>query len=89
MPAIEDHDYLKICAELASLLSISLSSARRKVELQATKEGVRDMILKKKIAERLLKQARSDDSKTDESAAAQLDQLLTALAEEENFMVED
>ena len=39
MPLIEDHHYLKICAQLASSLSISISAARRKVEVAAAKEG--------------------------------------------------
>ena len=37
MPLIEDHHYLKICAQLASSLSISISAARRKVEVAAPK----------------------------------------------------
>ena len=43
MPLIEDHHYLKLCAQLASYLSISIAAARRKVELAAAKEGKKDL----------------------------------------------
>ena len=87
MARIEDHVYMRLCSELASCLSISLAAARRKVELVVAREGVKDLNAKKTIAERLL-----NDSKQklkDSSVPNQLDQLLTALAEEENFMTED
>ena len=80
---------MKICADLASCLSISIASARRQVELAAAREGVKDLKKKKDIAELLLNQARSSSSSGDRSASTQLDQLLRALAEDENFMVED
>jgi len=34
MYPINDRQYLKICAEIAKLMSISLSSAKKKVEIQ-------------------------------------------------------
>ena len=80
---------MKLCAELASRLSISLASARRKVELVAAKDGVKDLNARKLIAERLLKEERISKKSQGISASAQLDELLEALAEEENFMVED
>ena len=80
---------MKLCAELASRLSISLASARRKVELIAAKDGVKDLNSRKSIAERLIKQELMSSESEDFSASAQLDELLEALAEEENFMVED
>ena len=80
---------MKLCAELASGLSISLASARRKVELIASKDGVKDLNARKSIAEDLINQARIRNKSDDISASAQLDGLLEALAEEENFMVED
>ena len=89
MAPLEDHLYIKRCAELARYCSISLASARRKVELAAARDGVKDLNAKKDIAERLLIEARSRQSSGEEDASTQLDQLLTALAEEENFMVED
>ena len=51
MPPIDDHSYLKICAQLASSLSISLAAARRKVELFAAKEGIRGLEERKRVAE--------------------------------------
>ena len=38
MYPINDRQYLKICAEIAKLMSISLSSAKKKVEIQIAKE---------------------------------------------------
>ena len=89
MAAIEDHAYLKVCAELAKCLSISLAAARRKVELEAARNEVRDLPGRKQIAERLFKEALANNQDEKQSSSFQLDQLLTALAEDENFMVED
>ena len=88
MAALEDHSYLKVCAELASCLSISLSSARRKVEIAASKAGKKDLLSRKEIADKLLKAAKSEGEKS-ENSASKLDKLLEALASEENFMTED
>ena len=89
MPLIEDHHYLKICAQLASSLSISISAARRKVEVVAAKEGKKDLQSRKEIAQNLLEQTLDEDQKQSLSASASFDQLLKALKEEENFMLED
>ena len=89
MPLIEDHDYLKICAKLASSLSISIAAARRKVEVSAAKEGKKDLKAKKEIAQKILGQITEDDKKQSESTSKSFDQLLKALKEEENFMLED
>ncbi len=80
---------MKLCAELASRLSISLASARRKVELVAAKDDIKDLKSRKSIAERLLNEELIRRQSEDTSSSAQLDELLEALAEEENFMVED
>ena len=89
MASIQDHAYLKICAEIANFLSISLASARRKVELLAAQQGVRGSEARKEIAERLLLEVRATSEKEGDTAAENLDNLLEALAEDENFMVED
>jgi hypothetical protein len=89
MPLIEDHHYLKICAQLASSLSISIAAARRKVEVVAAKEGKKDLQSRKVIAQKILDQSIEDDTKQSQSASASFDQLLKALKEEENFMIED
>ena len=89
MPLIEDHHYLKICAQLASSLSISISAARRKVEVAAAKVGTKDLQSRKEIAQRILDQTLDEDDKESLSAPASFDNLLKALKEEENFMLED
>ncbi len=89
MPLIEDHHYLKICAQLASSLSISIAAARRKVEVAAAKEGKKDLQSRKEIAQKLLEQTIEEDKQQGDSSAASFDQLLKALKEEENFMLED
>ncbi len=89
MPLIEDHDYLKICAQLASSLSISISAARRKVEVAAAKEGKKDLQSRKEIAQKIFAQTLNEDEQQSLSASASFDQLLKALKEEENFMLED
>ena len=89
MPLIEDHHYLKICAQLASSLSISISAARRKVEVEAAKEGKKDLQSRKEIAQKILDQAIEENKKQNDSASASFAHLLKALKEEENFMLED
>ena len=89
MPLIEDHHYLKICAQLASTLSISISAARRKVEVAAAKEGKKDLQSRKEIAQKILEQTLDDDKQQSVSTSSSFDQLLKALKEEENFMLED
>jgi len=89
MPLIEDHHYLKICAQLASSLSISIAAARRKVEVAAAKEGRKDLQSRKEIAQQILDKIIEEDNKESQSASASFDNLLKALKEEENFMLED
>ena len=89
MPLIEDRYYLKICAQLASSLSISIAAARRKVEVAAAKEGKKDLKSRKDIAQKILDQINDEDAKQGHSVSASFDELLKALKEEENFMLED
>tara|TARA_Y100001968_G_scaffold46700_1_gene36861 strand:- start:265 stop:534 length:270 start_codon:yes stop_codon:yes gene_type:complete len=89
MPLIEDHHYLKICAQLASSLSISISAARRKVEVAAAKEGKKDLESRKEIAQKILEQTLNQNKEQSLSASESFDQLLKALKEEEDFMLED
>ena len=89
MPLIEDHHYLKICAQLASSLSISIAAARRKVEVAAAKEGKKDLQSRKDIAQKILDQTFEEDNKQSNSASESFDQLLKALKEDEKFMLED
>jgi len=89
MPLIEDHHYLKICAQLATSLSVSISAARRKVEVAAAKEGKKDLQSRKEIAQKILDQTVNQENQQSVSSSASFDQLLKALKEEENFMLED
>ena len=89
MPKIDDHEYVKTCAKLASCLSISIASARRKVELEAMRKGVRDLSGRKIIADKLLNLAESSIRKGVDDVATRFNDLLSALSEEENFMTED
>ena len=89
MSSIKEHDYLKICAELASFLTISIAAAKKKIDVEAAKKGARDISSRKAIAEMLLAEARQKYSSDEKGNNHQLDSLLEALAEEENFMVED
>ncbi|MEN9860673.1 MAG: hypothetical protein RLZZ515_1155 [Cyanobacteriota bacterium] len=54
MAAPQDKDYVIACGKLASALSISIAAARRKVDLVAAREGVRDNAGRLLLAQRLL-----------------------------------
>ena len=47
MASIQDPLYVKLCAQLASKLSISLASARRQVDQAAAEDGKRDFEARK------------------------------------------
>ena len=87
MAAIQDRDYLRLCAELASLLSISQASARRRVDQQAAQDGARDVESRKAVATSLLVAAKTQQ--LEGSASSNLDTLLEAEAKDEHFMLED
>jgi len=89
MARIDDHEYLKLCAKLASFLSVSIAAAKKKIDLACASEGVRDISSRKEIAQKLLQEVTNTSMKDGKSITNQLDNLLEALAEEENFMVED
>ena len=88
MSSIKEHDYLKVCAKLASCLSISISAAKKKIDLEAAKQGIRDIASRKEIATQML-DAALKNSLEENTMTNQLDNLLEVLAEDENFMVED
>jgi hypothetical protein len=89
MPAIQDHDYLRLCAELATELGISQSSARRRVELAASKIGVKDLMSRKEVATTLLADAQNERSQGEHDQGQVLDRLLEAEPLDEKFMLED
>lgn len=89
MPAIQEHDYLRLCAELATQLGISQSSARRKVELAASRTGAKDLTSRKQVAASLLSEAQDERKKANHDQGQVLDHLLEAEPLDEKFMLED
>ena len=85
MAAPQDKDYVTACGRLASALSISIASARRKVDLVAAREGVRDASGRLLIAQRLLLESQGGSAQ----ARQLLDVLLEAVKEEENYIGDD
>tara|TARA_A100001388_G_C28705345_1_gene468341 strand:- start:196 stop:462 length:267 start_codon:yes stop_codon:yes gene_type:complete len=88
MYPINDRQYLKICAEIAKLMSISLSSAKKKVEIQIAKKGSKTLEEKRKVAQDLLKKCEKDEENKYSSSKI-LDKLMETLDKEDNFLTED
>ena len=88
MYPINDRQYLAICSKIASLMSISLSSAKKKVEIQIAKNGSKTIEEKRRDAQDLLKACEEDSSKKFSSSKI-LDKLMTTMENEDNFMTED
>ena len=88
MYPINDRQYLKICAEIANIMSISLSSAKKKVEIKISKEGSKTIQEKMHVAQNVLKICeRNDRDKL--SSSRILDKLMETLDGEDNFLTED
>tara|TARA_B100001758_G_scaffold92727_1_gene79266 strand:- start:288 stop:677 length:390 start_codon:yes stop_codon:yes gene_type:complete len=85
MAAIQDPTLVKLCAQLASRLSISLASARRQVEQAAAREGHRDVQGRRATAESMLAALDNDNGEH----ARQLNTLLEHSEGDGNFMLED
>ena len=88
MYPINDRQYLAICSEIANLLSVSLSSAKKKVEIQIAKNGSKTIEEKRKVANDLLQICKKDNS-DQLSSSKILDKLMSTLENEDNFMTED
>ena len=88
MYPINDHQYLSICSEIANLLSISLSSAKKKVEIQIAKQGSKTIEEKRQVAQDLLKLCEKDNGNKLSSSKI-LDKLMSTTENEDNFMTED
>ena len=88
MYPINDRQYLAICAEIANLLSVSLSSAKKKVEIQIAKKGSKTIEEKRKVAQDLLKTCENDIGNKLSSSKI-LDKLMSTLENEDNFLTED
>ena len=85
MAASQDSEYVKLCAQLASRLSISLASARRQVDQAAAREGKRDLEGRRAMAQSML--TALDNS--DEGSVERLTALLSSSAGDGNFILED
>ena len=85
MAGIQDREYDVACGRLASALGVSLSAARRRVEVKAAASGIRDGAGKLCIAKEMLAAA----SESSASSHELLSSLLEAVGNDENFMLED
>ena len=88
MYPINDRQYLKICAEIAKIMSISLSSAKKKVEIQIAKEGSKTIQEKIKVAKNLLEICEKNE-RDNLSSSRILDKLMETINDEDNFLTED
>ena len=88
MYPINDREYLKICAKIACEMSISLSSAKKKVEIQISQKSLKTIEEKRKIASDVLELCKKENSQG--GGAVQLfDELMESLNNDDNFLVED
>ena len=88
MYPINDRQYLKICAEIAKIMSISLSSAKKKVEIKIAKEGSKTIQEKIQVAKNLLEICeKNEEDKL--SSSRILDKLMETINDEDNFLTED
>ena len=88
MYPINDRQYLAICSEIAKLLSVSLSSAKKKVEIQIAKKGSKTIEEKRQVAQDLFKKYEKDNG-SKSSSSKLLDKLMSTLENEDNFITED
>ena len=88
MYPINDREYLKICAKIASEMSISLSSAKKKVEIQISRQSLKTIEEKRKIASDVLEYCKKENSEGGGSVQL-FDELMESLNNDDNFLVED
>ncbi len=88
MYPINDRQYIATCSEIAKLLSVSLSSAKKKVEIQIAKKGSKTIEEKRQVAQDLLKTCENDNGDKLSSSKI-LDKLMSTLENEDNFITED
>ena len=88
MYPINDRQYLKICAEIAKIMSISLSSAKKKVEIQIAKKGSKTVQEKIQVAKNLLEICEKNEGDKLSSSRI-LDKLMETINDEDNFLTED
>ena len=88
MYPINDRQYLTICAKIAALMSISLSAAKKKVEIKIAQKDAKNIEEKRQIALELLKSCEKDEESKFSSSKI-LDNLMATLDNEDNFLTED
>ena len=88
MYPINDREYLKICAEIASVMSISLSAAKKKVEIKISKFEKTSIEEKRNIAKDVLLNCQKD-IENGQSSVEIFDELMETLGDNDNFIVED
>ena len=88
MYPINDRQYLAICSKIANLMSVSLSSAKKKVEIEISKKGSKTIEEKREVAKDILELCKKDNNKK-LSSSKMLDKLMSSLENEDNFMTED
>ena len=86
MYPINDRQYLATCSEIAKLLSVSLSSAKKKVEIQIAKKGSKTIEEKKQVAKDLLKKCENDNGNKLSSPKV-LDKLMSTLENEDLSLI--
>ena len=88
MYPINDRQYIATCSEIAKLLSVSLSSAKKKVEIQIAKKGSKTIEEKRQVAQDILKTCETENGNKLSSSKI-LDKLMSTLENEDNFITED
>ena len=88
MYPINDRQYLITCAEIAKIMSISLSSAKKKVEIKIAQKGSKTIEEKRQVAQDLLKICEKDEGQKISSSKI-LDKLMETIDDEDNFLTED
>ena len=88
MYPINDREYLKICAKIACEMSISLSSAKKKVEIQISQQKLKTIEEKRKMAYEVLELCKKENSQGVGSVQL-FDELMESLNNDDNFLVED
>ena len=89
MAAIQDQNYVKLCVQLATRLSISLASARRRVDQAAAREGRRDVEGRRAMAQSLLDALDNDSDESNADNPERLNSLLSVSEGDGNFIIED
>ena len=88
MYPINDREFLKICADIASLMSISIASAKKRVEIQITNQACKTIEEKRKVAKEVYENCKKD-STNDLNSIKLFDDLMRSLDGNDDFLVED